>query len=46
MFLSYKYQLKPNKIQLNQLDLICDEQCILYNAALQERIDCYNKTKK
>jgi putative transposase len=46
MLLSYKYQLQPTHSQIKSLELICEEQRILYNAALQERIDCYSKTKK
>ena len=31
---------------MKSLELICEEQRILYNAALEERIDYYSKTKK
>ena len=46
MLLSYKYQLQPTHSQMNSSDFICEEQRVLYNAALQERIDCYSKTNK
>lgn len=41
---SYKYRLLPNKAQHADLGAICEAQRQLYNAALQERIDCYRKT--
>lgn len=46
MFLSYKYRLLPNKAQHQALATISEGQRQLYNAALQERIDCYRKTGK
>jgi|ERR1019366_4313443 putative transposase len=46
MLLSYKYQLQPTHSQMKSLEFICEEQRVLYNAALQERIDCYSKTNK
>jgi len=46
MFLTYKYRLLPNKCQHAALAAICESQRQLYNAALQERIDCYRKTAK
>lgn len=42
--LTYKYRLFPSKRQHAALARICEEQRQLYNAALQERIDCYAKT--
>ena len=42
--LNYKYRLLPNKRQYAALAEICESQRQLYNAALQERIDCYGKT--
>lgn len=46
MFLTYKYCLLPNKHQHAALRVILESQRQLYNAALQERIDCYQKTGK
>lgn len=42
--LTYKYRLLPTKRQHKALAEILESQRILYNAALQERIDCYRKT--
>lgn len=44
--LSYKYRLRPTRQQHEALERICDSQRQLYNAALEERIDCYRKTGK
>lgn len=44
MFLTYKYRLLPSKRQHIALAAILESQRQLYNAALQERIDCYRKT--
>lgn len=44
MVLSYKYRLLPSRSQHRALARICESQRILYNAALQERIDCFRKT--
>ena len=44
MNLSYKYSLLPSKRQHMALAAICESQRQLYNAALQERIDCYRNT--
>lgn len=44
MFLTYKYRLLPSKRQHAALAMICESQRHLYNAALEERIDCYRKT--
>ena len=46
MILTYKYRLLPSKRQHAALTAICESQRQLYNAALQERIDCYQKTGK
>lgn len=44
--LTYKYRLLPTKKQHVALAEMLETQRILYNAALQERIDCYRKTGK
>ena len=44
--LTYKYRLLPTKKQHAALASILEDQRQLYNAALQERIDCYRKTGK
>lgn len=46
MVLSYKFRLLPTKRQHRALERILEDQRLLYNAALQERIDCYAKTGK
>src|SRR5687768_3217654 len=46
MILTYKYRLLPTKRQHTALARILEDQRHLYNAALQERIDCYRKTAK
>ena len=46
MILTFKYRLLPTKRQHKALAAICEAQRILYNAALEERIDCYHKTGK
>ena len=43
---TFKYRLLPTKKQHSVLFAICESQRQLYNAALQERIDCYKKTGK
>lgn len=43
-YLSYRYRLLPNKAQHGALERILEDQRVLYNAALEERIDCYRKT--
>lgn len=45
-FLNFKYRLNLTKNQHRKLEEICESQRILYNAALQERIGCYQKTGK
>lgn len=42
--LTYKYRLLPTKAQHAALSRILEDQRHLYNAALEERIDCYRKT--
>ena len=44
MVLTYCYRLLPLKSQHRALERICAAQRELYNAALEERIDCYRKT--
>lgn len=44
--ISYRFRLLPTKQQHAALKYILEEQRALYNAALQERIDCYKKTGK
>jgi putative transposase len=46
MFLTYRRRILPSKRQHLALAAICEAQRQLYNAALQERIDCYRKTGK
>ena len=46
MILTYRYRLLPSKRQHRALVGLLDAQRILYNAALEERIDCYRKTGK
>lgn len=44
MYLTYKYRLLPTRRQHRALGAILESQRQLYNAALEERIDCYRKT--
>jgi putative transposase len=46
VILTYRYRLLPLKSQHRVLERLCEAQRQLYNAALQERIDCYRKTGK
>jgi putative transposase len=46
VILTYRYRLLPLKSQHRALEQLCGEQRELYNAALEERIDCYRKTSK
>ena len=46
MILTYRYRLLPSKRQHAALTGLLDGQRALYNAALEERIDCYRKTGK
>lgn len=41
---NYRFRLYPSAAQIVQLDAMLGAFCDLYNAALQERIDCYRKT--
>lgn len=44
--LTYQYKLLPTKAQHRALERILEDQRQLYNAALEERIECYRKTGK
>ena len=44
--LCYKYRLLPTRVQHMAFGRILEDQRQLYNAALQERIECYRKTGK
>jgi putative transposase len=46
VILTYRYRLLPLKSQHRELERLCASQRELYNAALEERIDCYRKTGK
>jgi putative transposase len=46
VILTYRYRLLPLKSQHRVLERLCESQRALYNAALEERIDCYRKTGK
>jgi putative transposase len=46
VILTYRYRLLPLKSQHRALERLCAAQRELYNAALEERIDCYRKTGK
>jgi putative transposase len=46
VILTYRYRLLPHKSQHRALEMLCAAQRELYNAALEERIDCYRKTGK
>jgi len=41
---NYRFRLYPSAAQAGQLETMLGAFCDLYNAALQERIDCYRKT--
>jgi putative transposase len=43
---TYRFKLKPTSAQHNALRAALDHSRQLYNAALEERIDCYRKTGK
>jgi putative transposase len=45
-FLTYKYPIRPTKRQHRALEAFAEGQRILYNAALAERIGCYQRTGK
>lgn len=46
MLLTFKYRLMPTRTQHRALQRMLEDQRQLYNAALEERIDCYRKTGK
>lgn len=46
MLLTYKYRLNCEARQHRALERILEQQRQLYNAALEERIECYRKTGK
>jgi putative transposase len=46
MILTYRYRLLPSKRQHRALTSLLETQRQLYNAGLEERIDCYRKTGK
>jgi putative transposase len=46
VILTYRYRLLPLKSQHRALERLLQAQRELYNAALEERIDCYRKTGK
>jgi putative transposase len=46
VILTYRYRLLPLESQHRALQRLCAAQRELYNAALEERIDCYRKTGK
>lgn len=46
MILTYKYRAKPTRAQHAVLDAVLEDQRLLYNAALEERIGCYRLTGK
>jgi len=46
VILTYRYRLLPLKSQHRALERLCASQRELYNAALEERVDYYRKTKK
>jgi putative transposase len=44
MYLTYRYRVYPTRAQHDAFGCILNEQVVLYNAALQERLDCYRQT--
>lgn len=46
MVLTYRYRLLPRTSQHRRLETICEEQRLLYNAALEERIGAFRKAGK
>ncbi len=46
MFLTYQYKLIPTQKQKQHLDRLLDDQRVLYNAALEERISYYRHSQK
>lgn len=45
MVLTYHFRLRPTRGQRVRLDAMLDEQRVLYNAALEERIDAWRKRR-
>jgi putative transposase len=45
-FLTYKFPVRPTERQHRALEVLAEGQRVLYNAALQERIECYRRTGK
>lgn len=45
MIVTYRFKLRPSKAQYAALDQLCEQQRQLYNAALQERVDAWKKSK-
>ncbi len=46
MILTYRYRLLPSKRQHRALAELLEAQRQLYNAGLEERLDCYRRTGK
>ncbi len=46
MLLTYRFKLKPTRAQYATLDRLLEAQRLLYNAALQERIEAWRKAGK
>jgi transposase len=46
MFRTFRFKLKPTRAQHGHLREALEHSRQLYNAALEERIDCYRKTGK
>ncbi|MGY3581830.1 putative transposase [Bradyrhizobium sp. USDA 4341] len=45
MFLSFQYGLRPTRVQHRALERILEKQRLLYNAALEERIEAWRKAR-
>lgn len=46
MVLTYRYRLLPKASQHRRLESICEEQRLLYNAALEERVGAWQKVSR
>ena len=46
MIRTYKYRLRPNRIQTEMLDTLFWQARTLYNAALEQRISVYKKNRE
>ena len=46
MLRTYKYLLRPNPEQVNQLDFLLWQSRLVYNAALEQRMTTYQETGK